>query len=89
VSHAVITAQKTDYEHIRTTMQIAHLHMWRAALHVTVRYMSQERYVSRRATPQGAALVHGRAVHRCTTWTTLRKTGGGPPGQKYLVIAIW
>jgi hypothetical protein len=43
-------------------MQI-HLRMWRAALHVTVRYMSQERYVSRRVTAHGAALVHGPAVH--------------------------
>jgi hypothetical protein len=44
-------------------MQIAHLHMCRAALHVTVRYMSRERYVSRRVTRHCAALVHGRAVH--------------------------
>jgi hypothetical protein len=55
------------------------------ALHVTVRYMSQERYVSRRVTRHGA----GYTDVRCTTWTTLRETGGGGPGQKYLVIAIW
>jgi hypothetical protein len=60
-------------------MQI-HLRMWRAALHVTVRYMSQERYVSRRGTG------NGRAVHHVDL---SQKNGWRATRSKYLVIAIW
>jgi hypothetical protein len=75
-----------------STYEGCSLRTWRAALHVTVLYMSQERYVtpkryvSRRVTASGAALVHGQAAHHVRH---SEKNGWRATRSKYLVIAIW
>jgi hypothetical protein len=58
---------------------IAHLYMWRAALHVTACVTCH-----RSVTCHGAlrlAARHWCTDERCTTCATLRKTGGGRPSQ--------
>jgi hypothetical protein len=75
-----------------STYEGGSLRTWRAALHVTVRYMSQEgyattkRYVSRRVTANGAAQVPGRAAHQMRH---PEKNGWRATRSKYLVIPIW
>jgi hypothetical protein len=54
---------------------IAHLYMWRAALHVTACVTCH-----RSVTCHGALRL-ACTDERCTTCATMRKTGGGRPGQ--------